>query len=54
MDYCKCHKPKPRIHYDDRGEKVIYCDGCWRVIENPKPTSTRGRYKAYTSKKLGG
>lgn len=30
--YCICDTPKPKTQYDDRGQKVVYCDRCWKPI----------------------
>jgi len=32
-DYCKCGRPKVRIHHDDLGRPVKYCAKCWNVVE---------------------
>jgi len=34
--YCKCDRPKIRIHYDDLGRPVKYCDKCWNVVKERK------------------
>ena len=39
MDYCKCSTPKKKVEWDDRGEKVVYCDKCWKVIKEKKDES---------------
>ena len=31
-DDCKCKRPKIRIHYDDLGRPVKYCDKCWLTV----------------------
>ena len=35
-DNCKCKYPKVKIHYDDRGRAVRYCDRCWTTIAEGK------------------
>jgi len=34
--YCKCDRPKIRIHYYDLGRPVKYCDKCWNVVKERK------------------
>jgi len=37
--YCICDHPKPKVHYDDRGRKVVYCDRCWKPIRKVKESA---------------